>query len=108
MNAKEEVLLLIAGHTVKAAYIERYDKNYSLRVGHGIADLQQFVNSLDFYVVSDGYVWFMDGTWASYEDYDGSGMWVHHICPPIPPECERVSPLEEAMELDNESGQHGY
>jgi len=97
MNAKEEMLYLLEGKKIKCAIVERFrgygkkPKTIKLKNNHSKADLDKFLNKLDF-EYDDGFggqylfgtVWFKDGTWADRGEYDGSEWWAVRETPKIP------------------------
>jgi hypothetical protein len=97
-NAKTELLEALANKAeLKCAKIrtgETWDdegnKEYKLKIGYNNADLETFLNSLDFDYDSGyggqelfGTLWLKDGTWLSRGEYDGSEWWKHNTLPEI-------------------------
>jgi hypothetical protein len=112
INAKEELIRDVADTSanIKCVAISRgrdYDELdhpiFILREGHSEANLNAFLNSLDF-EYDNGYggqklfgiVWLSDGTWLERMEYDGSEWWRHCKCPEIPEELK----LKYQMELE--------
>lgn len=101
MNAREELLELLEQvivdiHCAKVALHTRYvngntSKAALLKVDYTPEELDEFLDELDF-DYDDGYggqelfgtIWFVDGTYATRAEYDGSEWWEHHKCPEIP------------------------
>jgi hypothetical protein len=103
MNAKKELIELLEEvivdiHCAKVSLHTRYvsdntSKAALLKVDHTPEELDEFLDGLDF-DYDDGYggqelfgtIWFVDGTYATRGEYDGSEWWEHHTCPEIPAE----------------------
>ena len=101
MNAKKELLDLLeeVDTDIKCANIPHYDRYrlsspdrvVRLKVGYTPEEWHEFLSALDF-DYDDGYggqelfgtIWFVDGTYATRGEYDGSEWWEHHKCPEIP------------------------
>ena len=97
-NAKEEFLLHTTGKVVKCAEIALFD--YDTYKLNGLADLpvdytqdelEAFLKALDIryndsYGTQElfGVIWYMNGTYSTRWEYDGSEGWEHHNCPVIP------------------------
>ncbi len=103
MNAKKELLdlleeVIVDIHCAKVLLHTRYvhgdeSKEVLLKVDHTPEELDEFLDGLDF-DYDNGYggqelfgtIWFVDGTYATRGEYDGSEWWEHHTCPEIPAE----------------------
>jgi hypothetical protein len=103
MNAKKELIELLEQvivdiHCAKVSLHARYvngntSKAALLKVDHTPEELDEFLDGLDF-DYDNGYggqelfgtIWFVDGTYATRGEYDGSEWWEHHTCPEIPAE----------------------
>ena len=101
MNAKKELLHLLEEvivdiHCAKVSLYTRYvhgntSKEALLKVDHTPEERGEFLDGLDF-DYDDGYggqelfgtIWFVDGTYATRAEYDGSEWWEHHKYPEIP------------------------
>jgi hypothetical protein len=101
MNAKTELLdlhkqVLIDIKCANVIFKQRYvnggkTRQALLKVNHTPEELYSFLNELDF-DYDDGYggqelfgtIWFVNGTYATRREYDGSEWWEHHKCPEIP------------------------
>jgi hypothetical protein len=104
-------------YVIKCVQIYHYpgDKNkdcieINLRPDYSKEDFARFLNKLDFMYDSrgsflenldtlQGTVWFKDGTWAKFEEYqrpDGvsSYVWVYYSCPYIPDEFYESDPIK--------------
>lgn len=106
MNAKTEFLdaINLTDSPVLCAQIcmDEWNiyKNLRLPLSYTSEQWDKFLEELDF-TYDDGYgsqevfgtIWFLDGTWAEREEYDGSEWWVHRKCPEIPKELH--SPTEK-------------
>lgn len=104
MNAKEEFLKHIGDRKVKCAllytelewneeYTHKNTKDYSLLTNFVEWQYTNFLNSIDFNYNSGyggqvlfGTIWYIDGTWSSRGEYDGSEWWEYNKCPNIPEE----------------------
>jgi hypothetical protein len=93
VNAKSEFLATIMGKAIKCVYITKYrdERESILKVGHTEEDYQAFLDTLDFeydagYGLQEvfGTIWFVDGTWMTRWEYDGSEGWEYHTVPQIP------------------------
>jgi hypothetical protein len=96
-NAKEEFLQHTTGKVVKCAHIDLINADYKL---YNLADLpvnytpeklDVFLKALDIRYDSGygsqelfGVIWYMDGTYSTRWEYDGSEGWEYHACPTIP------------------------
>jgi len=105
MNAMEEMLDLInisAQTGIRCAKILFYsdgwsaDKTIILKDNYDHKELIKFFEELDFeYSYGPvcwgiyGTVWFLDGTYADREEYDGSECWRIHRTPEIPKELTK-------------------
>ncbi len=87
MNAKKEFLDIIKDRAVRCAIV-----NFAkLPVCYSIEQYNKFIESLDF-DYDNGYgsqelygtIWFLDNTWATRGEYDGSEWWELHVCPEVP------------------------
>lgn len=104
MNAKKEFLDFVAsvGKVVECAHVE-YESLSSdkciticLKKGFSESDYATFLSSLDF-MYDDGFggqelrgfIWFVGGTWADREEYDGSEWWEYRKRPEIPRELKK-------------------
>jgi hypothetical protein len=100
-NAKDELLAIIDPKDILAAsiHLEGWDQEQrnihaDLRVNHTDAELDQFLQILDFEYDSgygsqelDGIIWIKDSNnWFSRGEYDGSEWWELNAIPDIPPE----------------------
>ena len=97
-NAKEEFLLHTTGKVVKCAEIALFDDvSYELNglkdllVDYTQEELYAFLKALDIrynngYGTQElfGVIWYMDGTYSTRWEYDGSEGWTYHRCPPVP------------------------
>ena len=98
MNAKQELLEVLKGASIKCANIyfpEKYDykgeEDIVLKVNHSPADLEEFLNQLDR-EYDNGYggqelygtIWIDDIQWLSRGEYDGSEWWDWNVIPDIP------------------------
>lgn len=108
-NAETEFLehtngadILCAEVTTGRDYYDDCDRRrFVLRAGYSKAELEHFLQSLDFEYDSgyggqelDGYIWYKDGTWSERYEYDGLEWWSHKVCPPIPKECAPKNDVE--------------
>jgi len=93
VNAKNEFLAIVRDKAVKCVEISRYsqERESILKVGHTKEDYQAFLDTLDFeydagYGLQEvfGTIWFVDGTWMTRWEYDGSEGWEYHTVPQIP------------------------
>lgn len=96
-NAKQEFLKFVDGLKVVCAEIgtDSIDGDggpiYYLKCNHTQEDYEKFLDSLDF-EYDDGYglqflygtIWFLNGTWGTRGEYDGSEWWEIHSRPEIP------------------------
>ena len=97
-NAKEEFLQHAANRAVKCAEISIFDDvTYEpngvagLPVDYTQDELDAFLKAIDI-KYNNGYgtqelfgvIWYMDGTYSTRWEYDGSEGWEHHQCPVIP------------------------
>ena len=107
-NAKGEFLNHISDRELLCAQIyERVTygekpKFINLTTGWTNEDWNQFTSDLDFEYDSGyggqnlfGTIWYVDGTWSSRGEYDGSEWWDHHQCPTIPPDLNRVDNVRD-------------
>ncbi len=93
MNAKREMMDLIAKHgKLLCATVITTTKHIDMPIG---CPVRRFLNQLDFdynngfgYQWITGTLWFVDGTWATRGEYDGSEWWEHHKLPEIPAELK--------------------
>lgn len=101
-NAKEEFIKHIGTNKVNCATIDKEAtytgtdeviNDINLSLGYNEKEYNDFLNKLDFNYDSGyggqelfGTIWYMDGTWSTRGEYDGSEWWEHHICPDIPKE----------------------
>ena len=91
MNCKEEFLRAISGKKVMCAFISKNGgRKKTLKVGFSDKDFKVFLKTLDFEYDSGyglqevfGCIWYLDGTWSSRGEYDGSEWWVFNKCPEI-------------------------
>ncbi len=97
-NAKEEFLEHTTGKVVKCAEIARFDySNYKLNsladlpVDYTEDELYAFLKAINIMYnesygaqILSGVIWYMDGTYSTRWEYDGSEGWEYHQCPPIP------------------------
>ena len=97
INARFEFVQMFKDKRVVCAQIETdsLDKDggpiYYLKAPHTPEEYKQFLEQLDF-EYDNGYglqflhgtVWFLDGTWATRGEYDGSEWWEIHYRPEIP------------------------
>ena len=105
INAKEEFLTHIKDlPKVKCAVIRDYDASWSrssgktvaaLKKGYSDADLDTFLNELDFEYYDGyggqelyGFIWYEGGTWSERYEYDGSECWDYKKSPKIPECCK--------------------
>lgn len=97
-NAKEEFLQHTANTAVKCAEISIFDDDIyepngvaGLPVDYTQDELDAFLKAIDIkydngYGTQElfGVIWYMDGTYSTRWEYDGSEGWLHHECPVIP------------------------
>jgi len=111
MNVKDELISFINYHRsgnmsdILCANIklgETGGKEINLTTGWDNNDLMDFLNNLNFNYDSGygsqnlfGNIWFIDGTWASRGEYDGSEWWEYNICPEIPQHLNRIDKVRE-------------
>lgn len=96
-NAKAEFLDHTEDVEVEAACITNYDdfmsstgKKFVLNPGYSSVEFDEFCDKLDF-EYDDGYgsqelygtIWYIDGTWSTRSEYDGSEWWTRHTRPEI-------------------------
>ena len=98
-NAKTEFLTHIGNDTVFCATI-RIDKSGShdeihahLKVGYTTDEYHDFLEQIDIQYDSGfgimmlhGQIWYLDHTWSTRGEYDGSEWWQKHKIPEIPEE----------------------
>lgn len=101
MNAKLEFLEEIGDKTLKCAAISHgggysfsgvdKSKKINLRCGYSFEEFKTFLKELNFNYDSGyggqelyGTIWYIDGTWSSRGEYDGSEWWEYNSCPEIP------------------------
>jgi len=102
MNAKDEFLKHIGDRKVRCVCMSNGDNYYSdakqfnLKIGYSKSDYENFIKSLNFIYDSGyggqelyGYIWYVDGTWSSRGEYDGSEWWVYNKVPDIPEELQQ-------------------
>lgn len=73
-----------------------------LTTGWDKKDLEDFLEKIDF-EYDDGYggqelygtIWYIDGTWSSRVEYDGSEWWNYYSCPNIPIDLNRVDKVRD-------------
>lgn len=113
-NAKQEFLNHITYHgqrQVLCAIIQKGDhgdddedlKNtFVLTTGYTEEDWNDFLSKMDFMYDSGygsqnlfGTIWYVDGTWSSRWEYDGSEGWEHNFCPEIPDSVRRIDKERE-------------
>lgn len=107
-NAKGEFLNHVSDRVVLCAQIQGgddYDDNpsqFNLTTGWTNEDWNKFLSYLDFEYDSGyggqnlfGIIWYVDGTWSSRGEYDGSEWWDYNQCPQIPKELNRVDKVRE-------------
>lgn len=101
-NIQEELLIHIAGKTVKCAIItinpeDDDKKEFNLRLNYNTNDFSNFLKQLDFeydnksawdgvYLI--GTIWYNDGIWSERDASGGYEFWRHMICPDIPEELK--------------------
>jgi len=97
-NAKEEFLKHTTGKVVKCAEISLFDydiynlnDSVDLPVNYTQEQLYAFLKALDIRYNSGygtqelfGIIWYMDGTYSTRWEYDGSEGWAYNSCPAIP------------------------
>lgn len=101
MNARSEFLNHVGNSLIKCAslsYSAMYGDENSpiiLREHHTYVEYENFLEKLDFnydrgYGLQQlfGTIWYMDGTWSSRGEYDGSEWWERNIIPEIPAHCK--------------------
>jgi len=111
-NAKQEFLnhITYAGSPIQrqvlCAVIQKGDygdddedlKNtFVLTTGYTEEDWNDFLLKMDF-MYNSGYgsqnlfgtIWYIDGTWSSRWEYDGSEGWEYNFCPEIPDSARRI------------------
>lgn len=107
-NAKGEFLNHISNREVLCAQIQKgddYDDDksvFNLTTGWTKEDWDQFLSDLGF-VYDSGYggqnlfgtIWYVDGTWSSRGEYDGSEWWEYNQCPNIPVELNRIDKVRD-------------
>jgi hypothetical protein len=94
INAKEEFLKHVGYRKVLCATVSHRDlinTDYKLNVEHSYKEYDKFIESLDFeyypgYGAQElfGVIWYIDGTWSTRGEYDGSEWWENHLRPQIP------------------------
>lgn len=107
-NTKGEFLNHVSNRAILCCQIykrNRYGErpNYiNLTTGWTTEDWQQFISDIDFEYDSGyggqelfGTIWYVDGTWSSRGEYDGSEWWEHHQCPGIPNELNRIDKVRD-------------
>lgn len=101
-NAKGEFLNHISNRELLCAQIIYNENTKNLTTGWTNEDWNQFISDLDFDYDSGygsqslfGTIWYVDGTWSSRGEYDGSEWWEHHRCPVIPDDLNRVDKVRE-------------
>jgi len=77
---------------VTILYTDSYlnERFVHLKTNHTYQDIYDFLKKLDFNYNSGfgtqdifGTIWYIDGTWSTRYEYDGSERWQHHVCPTI-------------------------
>ena len=97
MNAKQELVEHIKENKVLCISLRKgkdYDddkQDYFLPSGFSDAEYQTFLTAIDFEYDDGhggqelfGHIWYVDGTWSSRGEYDGSEWWTYNKCPEIP------------------------
>ena len=101
MNAKQEFLSKVNGHTVICAILQEanfcsFDEAekpwcHILKKGYSEEDYNKFLQEIDFEYNNgyggqeiDGVIWLSDGAWYDRGEYDGSEWWEFHKYPEIP------------------------
>jgi hypothetical protein len=93
MNAKEEFLEIIEGRAVRCAVVglNNGSNPNKLPICYSSNQYNKFIESLNFdyndsYGLQElyGTIWFLDNTWATRGEYDGSEWWELHVCPEVP------------------------
>lgn len=101
VNAREELLEKLASRQIKCARIvaqlnpDNWDETvFILKVGHSPAELETFLQSLNFEYnqiglpVLDGNVWLTNGQWLErFIINDIDNVWAVCSFPPIPTDC---------------------
>lgn len=118
MNAKQEFISHIGTRKVLCAQIQSGDYLYSvdeeetsiffnLTTGWSSEEWNSFLSDLDFEYESGyggqnlfGVIWYVDGTWSSRGEYDGSEWWEWNKCPDIPTELDRKDKVREIKLTD--------
>ena len=109
MNAKKEFIEHIDSRSILCVQIQHgdaygYDEVvvYNLTTGWTNEDWNKFLNEIDFDYDSGyggqevfGVIWYVDGTWSTRGEYDGSEWWEHQKRPDIPTELNRVDKVRD-------------
>jgi hypothetical protein len=101
MNARLEFLNHVNNRPVLCAQIQS-DNCANLTTGWNKEDWDKFLSDLDF-DYDNGYgsqnlfgtIWYVDGTWSTRGEYDGSEWYVYHFCPLIPKELDCKDKIRE-------------
>jgi hypothetical protein len=109
MNARLEFLNHVNNRPVLCAQIQysflcrpKVDNCANLTTGWGREDWDKFLSDLDFEYDNGwgsqnlfGTIWYVDGTWSTRHEYDGSEWYEYHVCPPIPKDLNRLDKVRE-------------
>lgn len=119
-NARDEFVMHTSGKKVHCAQIlygdtyshegQKYEKTILLHMNYSKEDYEKFLNQLDFHYDSGfggqnlfGCIWYMDMSWSTRGEYDGSEWWEHHSIPEIPFELFRnVDKIEESAKVQDD------
>jgi hypothetical protein len=91
-NAKQEFLVFTSDlPQIKCASLFSDVKKFILKETAQQIEFSEFLDQLNFEYDSGygrqnlfGTIWFVDGTWAYRQEYDGSEWWEYYSCPVIP------------------------
>jgi len=108
MNAKDEFLKHISNRKLLCSTVSissrknEYEKTSILTTGWAEADWIEFLSEINV-EYDEGYggqetfgtIWYVDGTWSSREEYDGSEWWQYNKCPEIPKDLNRIDKVRD-------------